>query len=66
MSDWMKQLAEAGLRQGWAVYQLRSGAWTFSKEAMTVTFKRTPETAVEWMYLVNTLVAAGLDFPERK
>lgn len=66
MSDWMAQLTEAATRQSWTVFQARTGTWYFSKGAVTVQFAHTPETAREWMHLVNTLKGAGLDFPEGK
>lgn len=64
MSNWMAQLIEAAKRQDWSVYQTKAGTWYFHKGIITVQFQHTPETAREWMHLVNALKGAGLDFPD--
>jgi hypothetical protein len=63
MGDRMDQLVTAAVRQGWKCWQTERGVWVFSKSGITLTATRTPETAGEWMRLVNALRGAGLTFP---
>lgn len=60
----MDQLIAAAVRQGFRVWQTRTGAWVFAKGSLSVIEARTPVTAVEWVRLVAALRGLGLVFPE--
>lgn len=64
MADRMDQLIAAAVRQGFTVRQTPEGGWLFWKGTITVFESHTPETAGDWMYLINTLRGAGLTFPD--
>lgn len=63
MGDRMDQLIAAAVRQHFKVWQTRTGAWVFSRHGLTITRSGTPETARDWMELINALRGAGLQFP---
>lgn len=66
MTDRMDQLIRALTHLGWEVRQTRTGAWRFRKGTITVTAARTPETADEWMALLDTLRGAELGFRDNR
>lgn len=66
MADRMDQVITAAVRQGFAVRQTKSGAWIFHRGNITLTFRHTPRTGRQWVELIGTLRAAGLEFPPGK
>ncbi|MDP9799359.1 hypothetical protein J2S43_007871 [Catenuloplanes nepalensis] len=66
MTDRMDAVILAAVRQGFAVRQTRTGSWVFTRRGITVIARRTPESATEWMYLINSLRGAGLALPPRE
>jgi len=63
MNERMDRLAAAAVRSGFKVWQTENGGWVFQKGRVTITAATTPETAMEWLALVQPLWAAGLVFP---
>lgn len=60
----MDQLIAAAVRQGFKVWQTKTGAWVFVRGSLSVVEKTTPHTAVQWVRLIGALRGAGLVFPE--
>ncbi|MGE3659021.1 MAG: hypothetical protein AB7G47_19845 [Mycolicibacterium sp.] len=60
----MDQLIAAAVRQGFKVWQTKTGAWVFVKGSLSVIEKTTPHTGVQWVRLIGALRGAGLVFPE--
>ncbi len=63
MADRMDQLIALAVRQGFRVWQTKTGGWVFRRGIVTVTARRLPETGAEWMDLVRALRGAGLNIP---
>lgn len=64
MADRMDQLIAAAVRQGFKVWQTKTGAWVYVKGSLSVIEARTPTTAVQWVRLIAALRGLGLVFPE--
>lgn len=61
MPDRMDQLIVIAVHQHFRVWQTADGGWMFSRGTITIFESHTPETASDWMGLINTLRGAGLE-----
>lgn len=65
-NDRMDILVAAAVRQGFRVWQTRTGAWVFQTGGTTVSHRETPRSGREWVTLLGSLRGAGLVFPEEE
>lgn len=59
-SERMERIILGAIEAGFTVGQHPSGTWRFRRGGMTITFRRTPETPAEWLDMVNSLSALGV------
>lgn len=63
-SDRMDILLAAAARQGFQVWQTKTGTWVFRRNGVTISYPETPRTGRQWLALLGPLRGAGLIFPE--